>query len=110
MSSTDSIKMPQRIIILRAVIMALVTSSFMSFSLVSINVYLQCVGSIECFQKNFFTIWPRSFAVAFTLAIPIVLFVAPVVMGVSGRRTIPNRSQEKITDSLKERRDSENNL
>ena len=64
----------------RGVVMALITSSFMSSSLVSFNVYLQCNGTIGCFQENFLTVWPRSFALSFALALPIVLFVAPFVM------------------------------
>jgi hypothetical protein len=60
--------------------MALITSSFMSSSLVSLNVYLQCDGTVACFQQYFLTMWPRSFGLSFVLAMPMVLFVAPFVM------------------------------
>jgi len=64
----------------RGAIMAVITSSLMSTSLVSFNVYLQCDGTVGCFQEYFLTIWPRSFGLSFLLALPIVLFVAPRVM------------------------------
>jgi hypothetical protein len=72
----------------RGAIMALITSTLMSTSLVSFNVFLQCDGTIGCFQEHFLTMWPRSFGLSFLLALPIVLFVAPRVM----RRLIGNSS------------------
>ena len=85
-SNNVNIKMPRRYTsLLRGVIMASIVSSIMSFSLVSFKVYLQCSGSIECFEATFFVIWPRSFSVAFALAIPITLIVAPFVMRITAK-------------------------
>ncbi|MEO9321285.1 MAG: DUF2798 domain-containing protein [Nitrososphaera sp.] len=64
----------------RGAVMASITSSIISSSVVAFNVYLQCAGSGDCFQAHFLPIWPRSFALAFAIATPIVLFVAPTVM------------------------------
>jgi len=66
-------------------IVALVSSSILSFALVSMNVYLQCSGDVECFENNFLKMWPRSFAVAFALVIPIVLLVAPFIVRITSK-------------------------
>ncbi|CCG53605.1 Transmembrane protein of unknown function [Flavobacterium indicum GPTSA100-9 = DSM 17447] len=53
-----------------AFIMALIVTSYISFILVSVN---------AGFNNNFIFIWLRSWFIAFLLAFPSLLFVAPLV-------------------------------
>ena len=71
--------------LLRGALIALATSSTISSALVSFNVYLFCGGMGECFEANLFKIWPRSFLVAYMLAIPIALFVAPFMVKITNK-------------------------
>jgi hypothetical protein len=69
--------------LLMAVLMALVMSSVMSSIIVSFNVFfLLCNKIIECFIRNFLSIWPRSFLFAFVFGVPIILVVSPLVRSI----------------------------
>jgi Protein of unknown function (DUF2798) len=85
-SNNVNIKIPRKYSSLfRSTIMALIMSSIMSVPIISLNAYLQCSGSVECFQTTFFIIWSRTFPIAFALAISIVLTVAPFVMRITNK-------------------------
>ena len=53
-----------------AMIMGIITTAIISFTLISIN-----IG----FTSNFFGIWFKSWIIAYGVAIPVILIVAPKV-------------------------------
>ncbi len=53
-----------------ATIIAFVITSYITFTLVAVNV---------CFIQNFIFVWLRSWLIAFMLALPSLLFVAPFI-------------------------------
>jgi hypothetical protein len=67
-------KLKQRMVF--ALLMGVVTTGIISFTLVSIN-----IGFIEGFLK----IWIRSWAAAYTVVIPAILFVGPRVQAIVNR-------------------------
>ena len=59
-----------------ALLMGVVTTGIISFTLVSIN-----IGFVE----SFFKIWIRSWATAYAVVIPAILFVGPRVQAIVNR-------------------------
>ncbi|MBF2709534.1 DUF2798 domain-containing protein [Flavobacterium soyangense] len=57
-------------IIKSTLVIALIVTSYITFTLVAVN-----VG----FVQNFIYIWLRSWLIAFILAVPSLLYVAPVI-------------------------------
>lgn len=63
-----------------ALIMGIITTGIISFTLISVN-----VG----FTENFFRIWFRSWGMAYGVAIPAILVIAPRVQGMVDRMFAP---------------------
>ncbi len=87
MSSTNNVNVTRKNLLLRATLTGLIMSSIMSVAITSLNVYLQCKGSIICFQATFLVIWPRSFLVALVLAVPIAFVVSPFITRITDKIT-----------------------
>jgi Protein of unknown function (DUF2798) len=85
MRSTNNANIARKTSLLKATLMGLIMSSIISVAITFLNVYLLCRGSIICFQATFFTIWPRSFLVAFVLAIPLAFVVSPFVTRIADK-------------------------
>lgn len=79
-----SIQLKQRMVF--AFLMGIVTTGIISFTLISIN-----IG----FKEDFLKIWLRSWATAYAVVIPAILFVGPrvqaIVNSLSGKREKNNR-------------------
>lgn len=68
-----------------ALIMGIITTGIISFTLISIN-----IG----FTAKFLTIWLRSWAMAYTVVIPAILLVGPLV-----QKLVDNLFREKSPEN-----------
>jgi hypothetical protein len=73
-----------------AMIMGIITTGIISFTLISIN-----VG----FTDKFFRIWFRSWGTAYIVVIPAILIIGPRV-----QKLVDNLFREKATDAYKTQR------
>ena len=77
--------MPMKQKVAFALIMGLVTSMIVSFTLVSVN-----VG----YNERFLPVWLRSWAVAYSLVVPAILLLGPQVMKLVLKLFPPNPENE----------------
>jgi hypothetical protein len=69
-----------------ALIMGIITTGIISFTLISIN-----IG----FTEKFLPIWLRSWAMAYTVVIPAILLIGPLVQKLVNR-LVPEKVPEKF--------------
>jgi hypothetical protein len=69
-----------------ALIMGIVTTGIISFTLISIN-----IG----FTANFLSIWLRSWAMAYAVVIPAILLIGPQVQKIVNR-LFPEKTPENV--------------
>jgi hypothetical protein len=60
-----------------ALIMGIITTGIISFSIISIN-----IG----FKDNFFKIWTKSWAMAYIIVIPAILIIGPNIQKIIDRK------------------------